>query len=669
MPSSHTDPCPGCGQPVACTSFPGGNNCGTNVCDRCSGAEREARKAQRRREMEHRAPAAVAADDGLHVGDMWRPRDTATWGDLVRISNLDDVEHPKLVTIQTSRGEEPTIDVADLRREFAFAAPAGSDPKEVLAQTKTKPVRGKVRPGPHAQERLAQADAPRESAGDSARNVVRGIVAASVVDSASPARRLPIALIDSSPLNPRKRFDEDELQRLADSLKADGLLQPIVVKPVGGRYEIIAGERRWRAAKQLGWTDIDAIVRADVDDATHLRLALLENLERTDLDPLEEAEGYRQLQQLGMTQAAIAEAVHRSQPSIANSIRLLRAPDQVRERLAKREMSPSHVLALLSRFENFPEALVKVAEVAVERRTPSKELEKPLGWEFTQALREANLAVEVSGAEFDWRKTCTSCPFGAFVGSSYGGQCLKPEHFRQLQKEQWAKDKTKLEKAAEKSAAGEKVTLKLSQLKYGQYEQIYTAPEGCSTACACRAKALTHGNTTVDVCLKPAELHRLRQAQRDREAAARRAHAEDLGKRCGDRLDQVTSIGSDELALLAGAAIDDVRDDGVVTRILTKYAPGFKLSGKAGYDDLASLQPLQLVKIAVELLLSSEISELMRWDSSPTEFAAWYAGAADKREGKRTKTASEGDATEIVPAQAERRAEGAELALAGGVVS
>jgi ParB family transcriptional regulator, chromosome partitioning protein len=164
---------------------------------------------------------------------------------------------------------------------------------------------------------------------------------------------LPLASIDSSPLNPRTRFNDEDLQRLANSLQADGLLQPIVVTPAGDRYRIVAGERRWRAAQRLSWTEIPAIVRTDVDDRTLIRLALLENLARTDLDPLEEADGYRQLQDLGMTQAAIAAAVHRSQPAIANTIRLLKLPKAVQDLVQAGKLTPSHGVALL-RYESVP---------------------------------------------------------------------------------------------------------------------------------------------------------------------------------------------------------------------------------------------------------------------------------------------------------------------------
>lgn len=195
---------------------------------------------------------------------------------------------------------------------------------------------------------------------DSARNTPESstvdtqVATATLPELGTLAMRLPLASIDSSPLNPRKHFDDEDLQQLADSLAADGLLQPIVIAPAGDRYVIVAGERRWRAAQRLGWIEIAAVIRSDLDEAGRIRLALLENLARTDLDPLEEAVGYRQLQELGMTQTAIAAAVHRSQPAIANAIRLLRLPQKVLEWIQAGQLSPSHGVALL-RYETVPQ--------------------------------------------------------------------------------------------------------------------------------------------------------------------------------------------------------------------------------------------------------------------------------------------------------------------------
>lgn len=453
---------------------------------------------------------------------------------------------------------------------------------------------------------------------------------------------LPIESIDSSPLNPRQHFDQAHLDELAASLQADGLLQPIVVKRTvetgggvlgGDRYEIVAGERRWRAAKQLGWSEIQVLIRNDIDEATHVRLALLENLARTDLNPLEEARGYQQLLDLGMTQEQVAAAVHRSRPAVANALRLLKAPESVQQKLREGALQPSHVLPLL-KYEAFPEVVLKIAEIAEQRRTPSKELEKELGWEFTVALREAKLAVDISSAVFDWQRVCkTKCPFGAFAQGQYGGQCLKPEHFRELQKEQRARDKAKLEKTLAKSAAPDgTAALKLTQLKYGQYEQIYTAPSGCSAACECRRSALSYGDQVVQVCIKPAEYRGKQQAERDREAAERREKVADLAKRCNERLAAIDAIGSPELALLAVDALGQVRDAKQLDAILAKHAPGLKPRGKREVGDLATLEPLQLVKIAVEALIGEELAEASQYPGERTAYASWYAGPAPKAE-------------------------------------
>jgi ParB family transcriptional regulator, chromosome partitioning protein len=170
-------------------------------------------------------------------------------------------------------------------------------------------------------------------------------------------RRLPIADIQANPFQPRKTFDPAEIEELAASLKASGLLQPITVRPAsrpgesvgrGFRYELLVGERRMRAAAHLGWTDIPAIVR-DVDDRTALTLALVENLQRSDLNPIEEAEGYAQLiQAFSLTQQEVADAVGKDRSTVANTLRLLSLPAPVRGMVRDGQLSVGHARALLA---------------------------------------------------------------------------------------------------------------------------------------------------------------------------------------------------------------------------------------------------------------------------------------------------------------------------------
>ena len=167
-------------------------------------------------------------------------------------------------------------------------------------------------------------------------------------------RRLPIPQIRPNPFQPRKEFREEDLAELESSLKANGLLQPITVRPVRGAgaggtaYELVAGERRLRAATRLGWTDIPAVIK-EVDDRALLTLALVENLQRADLNPVEEAEGYRQLiDEFSLTQQQVAEAVGKDRSTVANLLRLLALPAAVRRMLEQGELTAGHARALLA---------------------------------------------------------------------------------------------------------------------------------------------------------------------------------------------------------------------------------------------------------------------------------------------------------------------------------
>lgn len=166
----------------------------------------------------------------------------------------------------------------------------------------------------------------------------------------SALQRIPVAAIRPNPYQPRKQFKPQELADLEASLKVSGLLQPIAVRRVSGEngYELIAGERRLRAATRLGWLDIPAVIK-EIDDRTLLTLALVENLQRADLNPLEEAEGYAQLiREFELTQQQVAEAIGKDRSTIANMIRLLQLPASVRRMLQDGQLTLGHARALLA---------------------------------------------------------------------------------------------------------------------------------------------------------------------------------------------------------------------------------------------------------------------------------------------------------------------------------
>jgi len=178
-------------------------------------------------------------------------------------------------------------------------------------------------------------------------------------------RRVPIEMIRPSALQPRRRFAEEELDGLARSIREKGVLQPLLVRPVAdaeAAFELVAGERRWRAAQRVGVHEVPVVVRALADHEA-LEIALVENLQREDLSPLEEAEAYKRLvTEFGRTQASLAEAVGKSRSHVANTLRLLTLPLPVRDRLDEGELSAGHARALLAAAE--PAAL---AEEVVRR--------------------------------------------------------------------------------------------------------------------------------------------------------------------------------------------------------------------------------------------------------------------------------------------------------------
>ena len=165
----------------------------------------------------------------------------------------------------------------------------------------------------------------------------------------SPYQMLPHHKIEPNRSQPRQDFDEEELEALADSLREHGMIQPITVRALdNGYYQIIAGERRWRAARLAGLSEVPAVI-IEADDKKAMELALIENLQRQDLNPVEEALGYQTLMtDYGMTQEDTAQRVGKSRPAVTNALRLLQLPDPILENVRVGKLSPGHARAVLS---------------------------------------------------------------------------------------------------------------------------------------------------------------------------------------------------------------------------------------------------------------------------------------------------------------------------------
>ena len=212
----------------------------------------------------------------------------------------------------------------------------------------------------------------------------------------SPYRLLPLHKVEPNPEQPRRDFDEEEQQSLADSIATHGVVQPLTVRELSsGYYQIIAGERRWRAARLAGLQEIPAVI-IDADDKKTMELALIENLQRQDLNPVEEAMGYHTLMaDYGLTQEETAAQVGKSRPAVANALRLLSLPPQVLLMVRKGQLTPGHARAVLSlKTEKLQtEAAKKIANLGLSVRQ-AELLCKNMGKEPTHTQESITLAVD-----------------------------------------------------------------------------------------------------------------------------------------------------------------------------------------------------------------------------------------------------------------------------------
>ena len=209
------------------------------------------------------------------------------------------------------------------------------------------------------------------------------------IDDALSTNTLPISEIVPNRDQPRKTFDEAALAELAQSIEQHGILQPLLVRPLpSGNYQLVAGERRWRAAMMCKLSEVPVVIK-ELSDNEAMELAIIENLQREDLNPIEEAEGLQALaDKCGYTQEEIANAVGKSRPAIANSLRLLRLPEEAREMTKNGIISAGHARALLA-FDN-PAMMLEAANQIVSRKLTVRDVEKMARAPRRKASRNRN---------------------------------------------------------------------------------------------------------------------------------------------------------------------------------------------------------------------------------------------------------------------------------------
>ena len=493
----------------------------------------------------------------------------------------------------------------------------------------------------------AVAEHPMKSGGRSARNVTPQ------PGEAPGELTLAVGALNPSPLNPRRRFDQDRLQELADSLRENGMLQPVVVRPIPagqpghGAYWIVAGERRWRAAQLAGLTHVPVRILDHLDDARHLKLAIIENDILADLEPVETARAYRQLIEMtGQTQAQMAKDLGRAPSTISNAMRLLDLPEDVLARISAGELSVSHGKAL-TRWSHAPLMVSKLAGLVAEHGWATKDLERGIPDSAVHVLQQAGAAVKLDkwAAEFDV-KDCEQCPLSAYAKTGYGyGVYLRPAHYRELQKAGEAAKRAAVEALTAKAKATGTKVMDLKLLDWDQYERLAdrSRPPGCTSACPCEAPALDRdGTTTVLICTDRKRYRGLQQQQEKAAAAGRRETHKAEVARLELRVDVESEPGSRFLAVLAARTLAQVGSPTLIRTAIERHAPEllFLASTKDRTDWLApenlrqleGLQPAVLVKLAVEALGRQELQDLYGSPNSGSwmgRATKWLLGIGD----------------------------------------
>lgn len=376
---------------------------------------------------------------------------------------------------------------------------------------------------------------------------------------------LAVDAIEASPYQPRLSFDAEEMADLVASVRAKGVQQPIIVrtaktdtealqngansamtalngkthdkakisgaqngtiKPNFVRYELIVGERRLRACKEAGRKTIPSIIRDDLSDAECAELALLENVQRSNLSVIEEARGYKRLMvQFRMKEERIAKKVGKSASTIKDAIKLLQLPEAVQTLIANKKLTATHGHQLLA-LAPFERVCTLVAQTAAREQITARALEaKPLP-NITELKRLGLVAPLDFRTKFDWKNECGKCPHKAYVTSEYNACCLKPEEWNKKQEAALELAKQEAARVMEEARQQNGAPVEAQKLPPGSYRNLSlgSVPAGCTPSCPCRSQAADPHDPTMQypICLNPNRLSELIREERQANEDARR---------------------------------------------------------------------------------------------------------------------------------------------------
>jgi ParB/RepB/Spo0J family partition protein len=454
---------------------------------------------------------------------------------------------------------------------------------------------------------------------------------------------LPPESIYPSEFNPRKMFDEAAMRELSESLKMHGMIEPIVVRTIevngSGRLEIICGERRWRAAKLAELKRIPVRRLIGIDDRTALEMALTENLARKDINPIEEAEGYRALRDMaGLRVTDIAQRVNRDPSTISNSIRLVeKLPEEIQDKIRSGELSASHGKALIP-YAEYPKLLEYKLNQA-ENGVPTKEVEK-FGYSWQLANMGIIKMLETEDIGVEAAKECLHCHHRRKSDGRDGWICLKTECAQQKKA-----DRKVILIAEQKKAANLPEDSKLpslNDLAIGSYERLdLCIPSGCRDDCEHRINALDYQNRICHICIDSICYQKLKAADsRVKGKERKQSHQEMLDT-------AIAFLDSAELtpATVLLACWDTVRDPykkafraaldhrGITIpeeEFRSEYRHNRMLVPKC-WDKLVALGPEAIIRLAAEIAVRQEIFSNQRdgFDVETNEKTAWLLEHAE----------------------------------------
>lgn len=379
--------------------------------------------------------------------------------------------------------------------------------------------------------------------------------------------------IDPNPFQPRLSFDELEMQELIASVRSKGVQQPILVRtskadkaiqnsaasnrktdvhksngkpvitpprPALLRYELVAGERRLRACKTAGKRWIPAIVRDDLSDAEAAELAILENVQRSNISVIEEARGYKRLMlEFRLKEERLAKKVGKSVGTIREMMKLLQLPEAVQILLFEKKLTAAHGHALLP-LAPFEKACSSVAQYAVREKLTATSLEAAL-LPNAKVLKGLGLLVELDfKTKFDWQSECGQCPFKAYVRSGYNSYCLLPEEWMKKQSAALARQDEEATQVMEQARQDNSGVVEVEHLTPGSYKDLSFGdpPAGCNVQCPCYKEVEDALDPTRKrpVCLDPNRYKGLVQAEREAEENARRVKFNALWESAKEKL-------------------------------------------------------------------------------------------------------------------------------------